>query len=75
MVVASYGRNKNRDDEMKKTKRRPIIAPAIAVRVSKIPSSSKQAMLILRLSDMTKRNNKRKINLSFLKEVPKRITN
>ena len=33
MVVTSYGRNKNRDDEIKKTKRRPIIAPAIAVRL------------------------------------------
>ena len=33
MVVTSYGRNKNR--EIKKTKRRPIIAPAIAVRLLK----------------------------------------
>ena len=33
MVVTSHGRNKNRDDETKKTKRRPIIAPAIAVRL------------------------------------------
>ena len=34
VAVTSYGRNKNHDDEMKKkTKRRPIIAPAIAVRL------------------------------------------
>ena len=31
VAVTSYGRNKNHDDEIKKTKRRPIIAPAIAV--------------------------------------------
>ena len=35
MAVTSYGRNKNHDDEIKKTKRRPIIAPAIAVRLLK----------------------------------------
>ena len=35
MAVTSYGRNKNHDDEIKKTKRRPIIAPAIAVRLFK----------------------------------------
>ena len=34
MAVTSYGRNKNHDDEIKKkTKRRPIIASAIAVRL------------------------------------------
>ena len=33
VAVTSYGRNKNHDDEIKKTKRRPIIAPAIAVRL------------------------------------------
>ena len=32
VLVTSYGRNKN-SDEIKKTKRRPIIAPAIAVRL------------------------------------------
>ena len=32
VAVTSYGRNKNHD-EIKKTKRRPIIAPAIAVRL------------------------------------------
>ena len=31
LVVTSYGRNKYLDDHIKKTKRRPIIAPAIAV--------------------------------------------
>ena len=36
MVVTSYGRNKNRGDKIKKTKRRPIIAPAIAVQLLKI---------------------------------------
>ena len=36
VAVTSYGRNKNHDDEIKKTKRRPIIAPAIAVRLLKI---------------------------------------
>ena len=36
MVETSYGRNKNHDDEIKKTKRRPIIAPAIAVRLLKM---------------------------------------
>ena len=35
MAVTSYGRNKKRDDEIKKTMRRPIIAPAIAVRLLK----------------------------------------
>ena len=35
MAVTSYGRNQNHDDEIKKTKRRPIIAPAIAVRLLK----------------------------------------
>ena len=35
MAVTSYGRNKNHDDEIKKTKRRPIIASAIAVRLLK----------------------------------------
>ena len=35
VAVTSYGRNKNHDDEIKKTKRRPIIAPAIAVRLLK----------------------------------------
>ena len=39
LVVTSYGRNKNLD-EIKKTKRRPIIAPAIAVRL--LINSSKQ---------------------------------
>ena len=34
MAVTSYGRNKNHD-EIKKTKKRPIIAPAIAVRLLK----------------------------------------
>ena len=33
VIVTSYDRNKNRDDEIKKTMRRPIIAPAIAVRL------------------------------------------
>ena len=33
--MTSYGRNKNHDDEIKKPKRRPIIAPAIAVRLLK----------------------------------------
>ena len=33
VAVTSFGRNKNHDDEIKKTKRRPIIAPAIAVRL------------------------------------------
>ena len=31
VVVTSYGRNKNRDEEIRKTKKRPMIAPAIAV--------------------------------------------
>ena len=35
VAVTSYGRNKHHDDEIKKTKRRPIIAPAIAVRLLK----------------------------------------
>ena len=35
MVVTSYDRNKNRDDEIKKTKRRSIIASAIASRLLK----------------------------------------
>ena len=33
VAVTSYGLNKNHDDEIKKTNRRPIIAPAIAVRL------------------------------------------
>ena len=34
VIVTSYGRIKNRDNEIiKKNKRRPIIAPAIAVRL------------------------------------------
>ena len=33
VVVMSYGRNKNRDDEIKNTKKRPIITRAIAVRL------------------------------------------
>ena len=34
MIVTSYARNvKNLDDEIKITKRRPIIAPAIAVQL------------------------------------------
>ena len=38
MAVTSYGRNKNDDDEIKKkTKRRSIIAPAIAVRLLNKP--------------------------------------
>ena len=36
MAVTSYGGNKNHDEEIKKTKRNPIIAPAIAVRLLKI---------------------------------------
>ena len=35
MAVTSYGRNKNHDEIKKTTKRRPIIAPAIAVRLLK----------------------------------------
>ena len=42
MVVTSYGRKKNLDDEMKKTKRRPILAPAIAVRLLKRKKDSKE---------------------------------
>ena len=33
MVVTKYGRNNNRNDEITKTRRRPIIAPAIALRL------------------------------------------
>ena len=33
MVVTSYGRNKNLDDEIINTKRTTIVAPAIAVRL------------------------------------------
>ena len=33
LIVTSYGRNKTLDNEIKKTKRRPIIDPAIAVRL------------------------------------------
>ena len=42
MAVTSYGRNKNHDDAIKKTKRRPIIAPAIAVRLLKKPLARKR---------------------------------
>ena len=35
IVVTSNGCNKNGDDEIKRTKRRPIIVPAIAVRLLK----------------------------------------
>ena len=35
VLVTPYGCNKNRDDEIKETKRRPIIAPAITVRLLK----------------------------------------
>ena len=31
-IVRSYGRNKNLDEEIKKTKRRTIVAPVITVR-------------------------------------------
>ena len=33
--MTSYGRNKNHDDEIKKNKRRPIIAPAIGAAINK----------------------------------------
>ena len=36
VVVTSYGRNKNCNDEIKENKTRPIIAPAIDVRLLKI---------------------------------------
>ena len=39
VAVTSYGRNKNHD-EIKKTKRRPIIAPAIAVRLLKTENNN-----------------------------------
>ena len=39
--VTSYDRNKNHDDQnKKKTKRKPIIAPAIAVRLLKKDSTN-----------------------------------
>ena len=38
--MTSYGRNKNLKDEIKKNERRPIIAPAIAVRLLKIIASN-----------------------------------
>ena len=50
MAVTSYGRNKNHDDEIKKTKRRPIIAPAIAVRLLKKLEKVMRISISLRVS-------------------------
>ena len=49
VAVTSYGRNKNHDDEIKKTKRRPIIAPAIAVRLLKIKLSKTDKAGVLKI--------------------------
>ena len=51
MAVTSYGRNKNHDDEIKKTKRRPIVAQAIAVRLL-IRVGFRPAIAHIRLADI-----------------------
>ena len=55
--MTSYGRNKNHDDEIKKTKRRPIIAPAIAVRLlmkRKTTMGLKNLFMVNKLNVQTK---------------------
>ena len=64
MAVTSYGRNKNRDDEIKKTKRRPIIAPAIAVRLLKKTDRTNIIATNFVLEQLTNMVNQRRANRS-----------
>ena len=59
--MTSHGRNKNRDDEIKKTKRRPIIAPAIAVQLlKKNPRNQKRKKTEKKERKAKKKKDKRK---------------
>ena len=60
--MTSYGRNKNHDDEIKKTKRRPIIAPAIAVRLL----MNELEKPFRKKSDRKNRTVKLKVKLSYV---------
>ena len=56
MIVTSYGRNKNLDDETKKMKRRPIIASAIASRLLNVLPNFLQKAGLKRHNNCSEKN-------------------
>ena len=66
--MTSYGRNKNHDDEIKKNKRRPIIAPAITVRLLKagrLPENSRNRFVDRKSKKNSKKDRPKKFVFSL----------